>query len=50
LTEEDWKALETNRSDLDELFYLRYKVTRQGLALKDTSPIIILKAEVTPEV
>jgi hypothetical protein len=50
LTEEDRKVLETYRADLDELFYSCYEVTRQGLVLKDTSPIIIRKAEVTLEV
>jgi hypothetical protein len=50
LMEEDRKALETYRTDLDELFYSHYEVTRQGLFLKDTVPVIIRKAEVTPMV
>jgi hypothetical protein len=50
LTEDDRKALETYRTDLDEFFYSHYEVTRQGLVFKDTTPIIIRKAEVTHEV
>jgi hypothetical protein len=50
LTEEDHKVLETYCVDLEELFYSRYEVMRQGLVIKDTTPIIIHKAEVTPEV
>jgi hypothetical protein len=50
LTEEDCKALEAYHAEVDELFYSCYEVTRQGLVLKDTSSIIIHKAEVTPEV
>jgi hypothetical protein len=50
LTEEDHKALEAYRTEVDELFYLRYEVTRQGLILKDVASIIIRKAEVTPKV
>jgi hypothetical protein len=50
LTEEDRKALEAYRTDLEELFYSRYEMTRQGLVLKDITSIIIHKAEVTPEV
>jgi hypothetical protein len=50
LMEEGHKALEAYVAHLEELFYLRYEVTRQGAVLKDTASIIICKAEVTPEV
>jgi hypothetical protein len=50
LTEEDRKALEDYRAEVDELFFLCYEVTQQGLIQKDATPIIIRKAEVTPEV
>jgi hypothetical protein len=50
LTEEGRKALDRYRADLDELFYSHYKVTRQGVVLKDAKSIIIHKTEVTPEV
>jgi hypothetical protein len=50
LTEEDRKALEAYRANLEELFYSCYEMTRQGLVLKDIMSIIIHKAEVTPEV
>jgi hypothetical protein len=50
LMEEGSKALESYRADMDELFYSRYEVTRQGVILKDNASIIIQKAEVTPEV
>jgi hypothetical protein len=50
LMEEDHKALEAYRTEVDDLFYSCYEVTRQGLILKDTAPIIIRKAEVTPHV
>jgi hypothetical protein len=42
LTEDDHKVLETYCVDLEELFYSRYEVMRQGLVIKDTTPIIIL--------
>jgi hypothetical protein len=50
LMEEDHKALEAYRIEVDEFFYSRYEVTWQGLILKGTAPIIIRNAEVTPEV
>jgi hypothetical protein len=50
LTEEGRKTLEAYRTDLKELFYSRYEMTRQGAILKGAAPIIIRKAEVTPEV
>jgi hypothetical protein len=50
LTKEGCKVLESYHVDLDELFYSRYKMTWQGGILKDATPIIIHKAEVTPEV
>jgi hypothetical protein len=37
-------------AELDELFCSRYEVMQQGLILKDTTPIIIHKAEVIPKV
>jgi hypothetical protein len=50
LTEEDRKALEAYRTEVDELFFSCYEVTRLGLVQKDTTPIIIRKADVTLEV
>jgi hypothetical protein len=50
LTEEDHKALEAYRTEVDELFFLRHEVMRQGLIQKDAALIVIRKAEVTPEV
>jgi hypothetical protein len=50
LTEESHKAFEGYRTDLEELFLSRCEVMRQGTVLKDTTSIIIRKAEVTPEV
>jgi hypothetical protein len=50
VTEEGHKALESYCVNLDELFYSCYEVTRQGVILKDATPIIIRKTEVTPEV
>jgi hypothetical protein len=47
LTEEDHKVLETYCMEVDELFYSCYEVTRQGLILKDTTSVNILKVEVT---
>jgi hypothetical protein len=50
LTEEGRMAFEAYRADLEELFFSCYKMTWQRAILKDTAPIIIRKAEVTPEV
>jgi hypothetical protein len=50
LTDDDCNVLEAYRTDLEELFYTRYEVTWQRLILKDTTSIIIRKAEVTPKV
>jgi hypothetical protein len=50
LTEEDHKALEAYRREVDELLFSCYEATRQGLIQKDTMPIVIRKAEVTPKV
>jgi hypothetical protein len=50
MTEEDLKALEAYRAEVDELFFSCYEVRRQGHVLKDAAPIVIRKAEVTPEV
>jgi hypothetical protein len=50
LTEEGREAFEAYRANLNELFLLRYEVTRQGTILKDTTPIIFHKAEVIPKV
>jgi hypothetical protein len=44
------QTLEAYHAEVNELFYLHYKVTRQGLILKDAASIIICKAEVTFEV
>jgi hypothetical protein len=48
--EEGHKALEAYRTDLEELFYSCYEMMQQGAVLKDTTPIIICKVDVTPEV
>jgi hypothetical protein len=37
-------------ADLEELFLLRYEMTRQGGILKNTALIVIRKAGITPEV
>jgi hypothetical protein len=50
LMKEGRKVLEGYHTDLEELFYSRYKVTQQGAILKDTTQIIIRKDEVTPKV
>jgi hypothetical protein len=50
LTKEARKAFKAYHADLEELFLSRYEITRQGPILKDTTPIVIRKAEVTPEV
>jgi hypothetical protein len=50
LMEKDRKVLEAYRVVVDELFFSHYEVTQQGLIQKDATPIIIRKAEVTPEV
>jgi hypothetical protein len=50
LLEEDHKELEAYCEEVDELFLSCYEVTRQGLIQKDAAPIVICKAEVTPEV
>jgi hypothetical protein len=50
MTEEDLKALEAYRTEVDALFFLCYEVRWQGHVLKDAVPIVIYKAEVTPEV
>jgi hypothetical protein len=50
LMEEGRKTLEAYRVDLEELFYSRYKMRWQRAILKDAAPIIICKAEVTPDV
>jgi hypothetical protein len=50
LMEQDRKVLEAYRVVVDEHFFSRYEVTQQGLIQKDATPIIIRKAEVTPEV
>jgi hypothetical protein len=48
LTEEDRKAFEANRANLEELFLSCCEVTRQGTVLKDTTPIVFAKPEVRP--
>jgi hypothetical protein len=50
LLEEDCKELEAYCEEVDELFLSCNEVTRQGLIQKDAAPIVICKAEVTPEV
>jgi hypothetical protein len=50
LLEEGCKAFKTYPIDLEELFLSCYEMMWQGAILKDTMPIIIRKAEVTPEV
>jgi hypothetical protein len=50
LTEEGCKAFKAYRANLDELFLSHCEVMRQGTILMDTTPIIIRKAEVIPEV
>jgi hypothetical protein len=49
LSEEDRKTLETYH-EVDKIFLLRHKVTRQGLIQKYAASINIRKSEVTPEV
>jgi hypothetical protein len=50
LTEEGLKAFEAYHANLEEIFLSRYEMTRQGPILKDTTSIVIRKAEITPEV
>jgi hypothetical protein len=50
LTKEDRKALEAYCKEVDELFFSRSEAMRQGLIQKDAAPIVIHKAEVTPNV
>jgi hypothetical protein len=47
---EGHKAYKAYRVDHEELFLSRCEVTRQRTVLKDTTPIIIRKAEIIPEV
>jgi hypothetical protein len=50
LTEEGRKTFEAYCANLEELFLSCCEVTRQGTILKDTTPIVFTKPEVTPEV
>jgi hypothetical protein len=50
LTEKGRKAFKVYHANLEELFLSRCKVTHKGIVLKDTTPIIFNKPEVTPEV
>jgi hypothetical protein len=50
LMEEGRKTFEAYRNNLEELFLSRCEVTRQGMVLKNTTPIIFTKPEVIPEV
>jgi hypothetical protein len=50
LSEEHCKALVAHHKDVDEIFLLRYEVTRQGLVQKDATLINLRKSKVTPEV
>jgi hypothetical protein len=48
--EEGRKEIETYRANFEELFLPRCEVTLQGTVLRDTTPIIFHKPEVTPKV
>jgi hypothetical protein len=48
LTEDGRKAFKAYRTNLEELFLSHCKVMWQGSVLKDTTPIILHKAEVIP--
>jgi hypothetical protein len=50
LTEEGHKAFEAYRADFEELFLSCGEVMWQGAVLRDTTPIVFNKPEVTPEV
>jgi hypothetical protein len=50
LKEEGRKTFEAYCANLEELFLSCCEVTRQGTILKDTTPIVFTKPEVTPEV
>jgi hypothetical protein len=50
LIEEGHKAFDAYHANLQELFLLRCKVTRQGTILWDTMLIVFNNPEVTPEV
>jgi hypothetical protein len=50
LTKEGRKAFEAYRANLEELFLSCCEVTLQGTVLRDTTPIVFNKPEVTPEV
>jgi hypothetical protein len=50
LMEEGRKTFEAYRTNLEELFLSRCKVTRQGTVLWDTTPIVFIKPAVIPEV
>jgi hypothetical protein len=48
LTEEGHMAFKAYHDNLEELFLSRCEVTRQGIVLKDTMPIVFNQAEVWP--
>jgi hypothetical protein len=50
LMEEGHKAFKAYLADLEGLFHLCCKLMRQGIVLKDTTPIIFNKPEIIPEV
>jgi hypothetical protein len=50
LTEEGHKAFEAYHADFEELFLSCGEVMWQGAVLRDTTPIVFNKPEVTPEV
>jgi hypothetical protein len=50
LMEEGRKAFEAYCTNLEELFLLCCKVTRQGTILKDTTSVVFTKPEVIPKV
>jgi hypothetical protein len=50
LTGEGHQSFEAYIADLREIFLSHCKVTRQGIVLRDTTPIVFNKPEVIPEV
>jgi hypothetical protein len=50
LTEEGHKAFQAYQANFEEQFLSRGEVTQQGTVLRDTTPIVFNKPELTPEV
>jgi hypothetical protein len=50
LMEESHKVFEAYRANHEELFLSHCEVTRQETVLKDSTPIVFTKPEVTPEI